>query len=72
MGEELSYDFTVVIPLIASPGSNHTFNVPGDWNNSNNNVQTIGGGGGGASPNLIVTNVVAAAGPPILCRQTSP
>lgn len=49
LGEQLSYNFATVSYLTSPTGSNQTYTVPADWNNSNNNIQVIGAGGSGGN-----------------------
>lgn len=49
IGEDLSYEFATVSFITTTSGSNQSYSVPSDWNNSNNQVETIASGGGGAT-----------------------
>lgn len=44
---DIFWEWAAVTTLTSPTGSNQTYNVPSDWNNSANSVETIGGGASG-------------------------
>ena len=53
---------TQVVLTGASPGSNETYNVPVDWNNSANTVECIGAGGGAGACNTTTLFICGGGG----------
>ncbi len=62
LGEIESYDFATVTFITSPTGSNQTYNVPSDWNNSNNSIECLGAGGSGAALRHGLTGIRYASG----------
>lgn len=62
LGEIQSYDFATVTFLTTPTGSNQTYNVPNDWNNSNNSIECLGAGGSAAALRHVNIGIRYASG----------